>query len=88
MDCSTPGFPIFHCLPEFAQHLAQLVYMREVWEVALHKLQVPLNLRLFACILRPCLLGWQGLGAGFRPFPPSQAPGQAWQGRWGVGAKL
>ena len=19
MDCSTPGFPIFHCLPEFAQ---------------------------------------------------------------------
>ena len=19
MDCSTPGFPVFHCLPEFAQ---------------------------------------------------------------------
>ena len=23
MDCSTPGFPVLHCLPEFANHLLE-----------------------------------------------------------------
>ena len=25
MDCSTPGFPVLHCLPEFAQILVHCV---------------------------------------------------------------
>ena len=28
MDCSTPGFPVLHCLPEFAQiHVRESVIL-------------------------------------------------------------
>ena len=88
MDCSTSGFPVFHCLPEFAQHFAQLVYMRVVWEVALLKFQVPLNLRLTARLYSEALFAGLSGARSWTPVLPSlPGPGKSLARPVGSGGK-